>query len=633
MASVLTLPNELVLAVMDRLPHRIVDTFAASRTPRLAALARYHRALHVTVGRGEYDHDLGDWELDHRGFDRLVTAGLWRTRRLALHLHTSHHLALVRTPAWIAAMENACAVHITLDATLWNEFVQDTHHLRHVTHLTVVGDHTDDGIVVECAGAQLPSTLRRLALNGCVRCHNPTLPLLRLPEGLTHLHLSHNRITHDDLPWLPNSLTHLDVSSTWISDAAALCSRLPPRLRHLQAHDCPVQLLDGAVFPPLLRLLLLALSPLGDLGDGFESLVNLTLLSVTVMADTADALLTLAQTLTSLTLSLPMCSESEEAEVQQTALAAMQQLPRLQQLRLWGRASSLDHMVFPSTLRALEIAELGLEHLPPLHHLHSLELLNAGSNELHRVDGLPASLLVLFLGDNHLDALPDVHMCDLRELELYGNDLVLDRLALEYLPQSLLLLDLSQNDTGAGFVAVALPHLHTLDVSDTSLTSLAQLSLPLSLRILDVSCNQLRPLAPVHLPELRELYAYGLDGQAVLAARLPESLISLDLREAALTAIPWAYRFPPDLLVLVLTSNKLASVDGWRLPLRLEYLGLDGNQLELVPRLFALPDLVARFLIHCNNFRAKIADEVYERYLHLVTASREMLRWPGLREV
>jgi len=251
-------------------------------------------------------------------------------------------------------------------------------------------------------------------------------------------------------------------------------------------------------------------------------------------------------------------------------------------------SGAIEGSIFSNTLTRLDLSYNGLTDQPDLGNKSQLKKLNLASNQIRDiyVDFLPQSLTELNLSANPIGVFPDLkEKIHLRNLDLSSIGLT-ETFDSSFLPLSLKVLDLSYNQL------THLPnlnriHLKRLEVSGNQLSeNIPSSYFPNSLVALYLDGNQLTTL-----PDLSHTQLTTLDAQSnqlienIPGSYFPNSLITLDLDNNQLKTLPDLNH--TQLTTLSANNNQLttANIPGSYFPISLTKLYLNNNQLEKLPNL------------------------------------------------
>ena len=178
------------------------------------------------------------------------------------------------------------------------------------------------------------------------------------------------------------------------------------------------------------------------------------------------------------------------------------------------------------------------------------------------------------------------------------------------LPGSLRVLNLSNNDLTSLSDVVFSENLQKLNLAWNLLTSLAGVKLPDGLRELHLSNNKLCSLQGYVFPESLKILSFDYNPIATLVGvSFPKGLRCLEMRSLGLHALDADVLFPPNLQELDLSDNHIQSIAHGILPPRLKCLVLVHNLIESLER-FVWPPSLENLDVSGNKIRSIGADEL-----------------------
>lgn len=406
-----------------------------------------------------------------------------------------------------------------------------------------------------------------------------TQPDLSTFLAMTDLDMSDNQLTSIDPLLLPPNLINLDISGNRIPITPALGS--PKRgglnLAVLDLSNNKLTSLSLADVPASITSLVLTGNRLSTLPD-LSSRTNLLVLRASenfIASVNGSALPT---SLTHLDLSTNALASAPDV----TAMANLVEL-RLNdnQINSWPSFTS-NTLLETLTLQNNQLGAVPASSPFPA----SLLLLDLSGNSLNATPDLSAlnQLVSLNLGTAGLSALPDMsHATNLERLLAEGNQI--GTLNEAFLPQSLQELNLTQNQlTGLPDLSSFL-YLQNISLSANQLSTLGN-DLPPGLRELNLQGNQLIALPDFSSAPFINVLDLGQNQIGEIVGALPQGLRTLNLTGNQLTEVP-------DLSGIIrlweldLSGNPLSSLDPADIPGDVRELGLGNTGLTSFPDLSA----------------------------------------------
>ncbi|ODQ80892.1 hypothetical protein BABINDRAFT_160340 [Babjeviella inositovora NRRL Y-12698] len=346
---------------------------------------------------------------------------------------------------------------------------------------------------------------------------------LVFPPSLRDLNLGSKKMDSvEGLKPLPPALNSLNLRYNNLVSVEGL--RLPPALNHLDLSFNRLVSINELDLPPALTSLNLGFNKL-NLVKGLNLLSALT--SLNLRSNGLDSVkgLNLPPGLTSLDLSSNTLISVEGLDIP----------PRLTHLYLSGNSLQQFSKTLPESI---ETISLGYNKLKELVNFH-----------------LPVNCTELNLSGNPLQKLQisNAHDPDLKLQDLTLNEVAITTLSdISPLPQSLTSLGIVFVEVSSLSGILFPTGLTWLGVFETKLTSLKNVKFPPYLEELHLLRNQISSLANVHFPN---------------------SLTKLELFDNKITTID-AVRLPPKLKILNLAGNEISAINELQLPELLEKLSL-----------------------------------------------------------